>query len=192
MDNGLLIASLFNPGGGFDAPKLTWIGAVSKDLQVALTWNTSRAKTMEDLRKVPAVFGATGRDDIRFTSTNVLRRLLDADIKIVTGYPGTTDIRLAAEKGEIDGLSESWSSLKATKPEWIEQKQVNIFVQFGFEPNRELSSVPVIGKYARSPTELDALKLIFSPSEAGRPFAAPPGVPADRVEALPAAPSMRP
>jgi tripartite-type tricarboxylate transporter receptor subunit TctC len=184
IDNGLLLASLMNPTVGFDASKLSWVGAISKDLQVILTWNSSHAKTVDDLRKGETVFGATGRDDIRYTSTDVLRKVLGAKIRIVTGYPGTTDIRVAMERGEIDGISESWSSLKATRPEWIEQKQINVLLQFAFTPDPELPTVPLIGSYAHSPTELEALKLIFSPSEAGRPFGAPPGIPADRLEAL--------
>jgi hypothetical protein len=98
------------------------------------------------------VFGATGRDDIRYTSTNVLRKVLGSNIKIVTGYPGTTDIRAAMERGEIDGTSESWSSLKATRPEWIEQRQINLVLQFGFTPSPELPTVPLVGSYAHSPT----------------------------------------
>jgi len=184
IDNGLLIASLMNPNVGFDASKLSWIGAISKDLQVVLTWNASRAKSVDDLRQVQSVFGATGRDDIRYTSTNILRKVLGANIKIVTGYPGTTDIRLAMERGEIDGISESWSSLKATKPEWLAENKINLIVQFGFEQHPELPAIPLIGSFARSPIELEALKLIFSPAEAGRPFGAPPGIPANRLAAL--------
>ncbi|HTI87062.1 MAG TPA: tripartite tricarboxylate transporter substrate-binding protein [Alphaproteobacteria bacterium] len=184
FDNGLLLAAIMAPSDGFDASKLSWIGAVSKDLQMIITRDTSHAKTVDDLRKGETVFGATGRDDIRYTSTNVLKKLLGANIKIVTGYPGTTDIRVAMERGEIDGISESWSSLKSTKPEWIEQKKINVLLQFGFSPHPELPTVPMIGTFARSPTELTALELIFSPSEAGRPYAAPPQIPADRLTAL--------
>jgi tripartite-type tricarboxylate transporter receptor subunit TctC len=130
------------------------------------------------------VFGATGRDDVRYTNTNVLRRVTGTKITIVTGYPGTTDIRLAMERGEIDGVCESYSSIKSTKPEWLEQKKVTVFVQFSFEQDPELKDVPPIGGMARSTAEADALRLLFSINEAGRPYGAPPGLPADRLEAL--------
>jgi tripartite-type tricarboxylate transporter receptor subunit TctC len=184
IDNGLMIASLMNPSVGFEAPKLSWIGSIAKELQICMTWHASRFRSIDDMRKGEAVFGATGRDDIRYTSTNVLRRVSGTRIKIVTGYPGTTDIRLALERGELDGVCESWSSIKATKPEWLEQKKVNIIVQFGFAEHAELPGVPTIGSYSRSATETDALRLIFSPSETGRPFGAPPQIPADRLDAL--------
>lgn len=184
IDNGLLLASVMNPGLGFDASKLSWVGAIAKDLQLVLTWHTSQAKTVEDLRKVETTFGATGRDDIRYSSTNVMKKVLGGNIKIVTGYPGTTDIRLAMERGEVDGISETWSSLRSTGAALLEQKKVNIVLQFAFTPHADLPTVPVIGSYAHSPTELDALKLIFSPTESGRPFGAAPEIPGDRLTAL--------
>ncbi len=184
IDNGLMVASLMNPSVGFEAPKLSWVGSIAKELQICMTWHASRFRSIDDMRKAEAVFGATGRDDIRYTSTNVLRRVSGAKIKIVTGYPGTTDIRLALERGELDGVCESWSSIKATKPEWLEQKKINIIVQFSFQEHPELPGVPPIGNYAGSPTQSDALRLIFSPAETGRPFGAPPAIPPDRLDAL--------
>ena len=102
----------------------------------------------------------------------------------MTGYPGTTDIRLAMERGEIDGVCKSWSSIKSTKPEWLAQKKVTIIVQSSSEEASDLKGVPTIGTLARSPEEADAVRLIYSVSEAGRPFGAPPGLPADRLDAL--------
>jgi len=184
IDNGLLTASLFNPSVGFEATRLSWVGAMSKDVKVCMTWHGSRFHSIADLHKGEAVFGATGRDDIRYTSTNVLRQVTGTKIKIVTGYPGTTDIRLAMERGEIDGVCESWSSIKSTKPEWLAQKKVTIIVQSSSEEAADLKGVPTIGTLARSSEEADAVRLIYSVSEAGRPFGAPPGLPADRLDAL--------
>jgi tripartite-type tricarboxylate transporter receptor subunit TctC len=184
IDNGLLIAALTKGNADFNASKLSWVGSIATDTQICLTWHASRAKTVDDLRNGETVFGATGRDDIRFVSTDAFRKVTGAKIKIVTGYPGTTDIRLAMENGELDGVCESWSSLKATKADWITGHKVNILVQFGAERLHELVDVPLITEFARSPTEAEALKLIFSPAEAGRPFGAPPDIPADRLSAL--------
>jgi len=184
FDNALLVSPLVKDGVNFDPSKLSWIGTASTDLQTCISWHAGPVKTADDLRKVDSVFGATGRDDIRYICADVLRKVLGANIKIVPGYPGTSDIRLALEKSEISGECESWQSLKATKPDWVKDKKVNILVQFANKRDPELPNVPLMGDYARSPTELDALRLIFSPSEAGRPFAGPPAIPADRLEAL--------
>jgi tripartite-type tricarboxylate transporter receptor subunit TctC len=184
FDTALLISPMLKDGINLDASKLSWIGTIAVDLQVCVLWNGSRAKSVDDLRKVPTVFGATGRDDIRYISTDVLRKVIGADIKIVPGYPGTADIRLALEKSEIDGECETYQSLKSTKPEWIKEHKANTFIQFGEQRDPELPNVPLLADYARSPTEAEALKLIFSSGEAGRPYAAPPGIPADRLDAL--------
>jgi tripartite-type tricarboxylate transporter receptor subunit TctC len=185
VDNGLLIASLIKPNVPFDASKLSWIGSVTKDLEICITLRSSSVKTWSDLRDRQTVFGATGRDDIRYMVTDVLRKVSGAQIRIVPGYPGTSDIHLAMEKSEIDGVCESWQSLKSTKPDWISEKKINVLVQIGFEPYPELNGVPSIGEAAHSPVELDALKLLFAaPSAAGRSFGAPPAIPPDRLDAL--------
>src|SRR5262249_28589370 len=119
FDNALLVSPLVKEGVNFDPSKLSWIGTVSPDLQICVLWHAGRAKSVDELRKIDSVFGATGRDDVRYISADVLRKVTGATMKIVPGYPGTADIRLALEKGEIDGECESWQSLKGTKPEWI-------------------------------------------------------------------------
>jgi len=184
IDNGLLTASMMKEGIQFNASKLSWIGSISRDLETCMIWHTKAARTLADLRTSEMVFGVTGRDDIRFTATEVLRKVAGAKIKIVSGYQGTADIRIAMEKGEIDGVCESWQSLKATKPDWINDKKINILVQMGFDRHPDLPTVPTIGDLARTPIEREALRLLFSGSEAGRPFGAPPGIPADRLAAL--------
>ena len=184
FDNALLVSPLVKDGVNFDPSKLSWIGTVSTDLQICVLWHAGRAKSVDELRKIDFVFGATGRDDVRYISADVLRKVTGANMKIVPGYPGTADIRLALEKGEIDGECESWQSLKGTKIEWVNERKVNTVVQFGVSRDPELPDVPLIGDFARSDTEREALKLIFSASEAGRPFAGPPGIPADRLDAL--------
>jgi tripartite-type tricarboxylate transporter receptor subunit TctC len=184
IDSGLLTASLLNPSVVFEAPKLSWVGSIAKATMVCMTWHTARVRTLDEMRNSEAVFGVTGREDFGYTSANVLRRVSGSRIKIVTGYPGSSDQRLALERGEIDALCETWSSTKATKREWIDQKKINVVAQFSMEPSPDLPSVPTIGSFAQSQSQAEALRLIFSSSEAGRPFAAPPGIPADRLAAL--------
>ena len=117
FDTALLISPMLKDGINLDASKLSWIGTIAVDLQVCVLWNGSRAKSVgRPAQGATTVFGATGRDDIRYISTDVLRKVIGANIKIVPGYPGTADIRLALEKSEIDGECETYQSLKSTKP----------------------------------------------------------------------------
>jgi tripartite-type tricarboxylate transporter receptor subunit TctC len=185
MDNGLLIASLLRPDlVNFNASTLSWLGSTTRELQLCSTWSAFPAKQATDLRTMQAVFGATGPDDIRYESTQVLKNVIGANVKMVTGYPGTTDIRVAMENGELNGVCDSWQSLKATKPEWLRDKKLNLLVQMASARNKELPDVPTIAEFARSPGEAQALDLIFSSGEAGRPFGAPPGIPQDRLQIL--------
>ncbi|MDB5650063.1 MAG: family tricarboxylate transporter, receptor protein [Hyphomicrobiales bacterium] len=185
FDNGLLIAPLLKPDTvKLNASKLTWIGTASKDIQVCSVWYKSDIQTLNDLKTKSATFGVTGVEDIRYMNTALLKHVAGANIKIVSGYPGSTDIRLAMETGEVDGVCDSWQSLKATKSEWLADKKIRILVQMAPQAHKELTDVPLIGSFSDPATQGAALTVLLSPTEVGRSFAAPPGIPADRAEVL--------
>jgi len=185
FDNGLLIAPLLKPDTvKFNPSKLSWLGSASKDIQVCSIWHTSDAQSLQDLKTKSATFGVTGLEDIRYMNTALLRHVAGANIKIVSGYPGSTDIRLAMEKGELDGVCDSWQSLKATKADWLAEKKIRLLAQMAPAPHKDLPDVPLIGSFGDSATQARALAILLSPTHVGRSFAAPPGVPADRLEVL--------
>ena len=185
FDNGLLIAPLLKPDTvKFNPSKLSWLGSASKDIQVCSIWHTSDVQSLQDLKTKSATFGVTGLEDIRYMNTALLRHVAGANIKIVSGYPGSTDIRLAMEKGELDGVCDSWQSLKATKADWLAEKKIRLLAQMAPAPHKDLPDVPLIGAFGDSATQARALAILLSPTHVGRSFAAPPGVPADRLEVL--------
>ena len=104
---------------------------------------------------------------------------------LVSGYPGTAEMALAMERGEVDGrASWSWSSLKSFKPDWISGNKVALPVQLNLTKSPDLPDVPLIGDFATSERQKQIMKLVISRQTMGRPFMAPPGVPADRAAAL--------
>jgi len=106
----------------------------------------------------------------------------------VTGYPGTNDVALAMERREIDGFCGlSWSTLKSRHADWLNNKSINIIVQAGLRKEPELPDVPFAIDLAREQEQLQIVKLVLVSQEMARPFAAPPGLPADRRAALLAA-----
>src|SRR5262249_58193439 len=106
-------------------------------------------------------------------------------MKIVSGYPGGNDVVLAMERGELQGrCGWSWSSVKATHGSWIAEKKLNILVQLSLQKHPDLPDVPLIVDLAKTDEDRQILKLIFARQVMGRPFLAPPGIPAERVEAL--------
>jgi tripartite-type tricarboxylate transporter receptor subunit TctC len=189
FDQSLIVAPLF--GGEFakvDASKLSWVGSVAKGNTVCITWHTSPVKTFDDLLQNKTVFGGTGREDVRYTQAAMIKNMFGADMKIVTGYKGSSDLRIAMERGEIDATcGDSWTSLKSTASDWLRDKKINLLVQFALESHPEIRDVPLLMDKARTEEDRAALKLLFGAQIAGRPFAAPPGLPPERLRLLRAA-----
>jgi hypothetical protein len=116
------------------------------------------------------------------------KNVFGAKIKLVTGYHGTNDITLAMERGEVDGLcGVSWSTLTARHLQKMNDKKINIIIQAALKKQPELASVPLATDLTQDREKLQILKLLLASQETARPFAAPPGIPADRKAALIAA-----
>jgi hypothetical protein len=116
------------------------------------------------------------------------RNVFGARIKIVSGYPGTNEIQLAVERGEVDGLCGlSWSTLKGRYPHWLNERKVNILIQAGIKKELDLPHVPSASELARSDEQRQILGLLLIGQAMARPFAAPTGIPAERKAALIAA-----
>jgi ABC-type phosphate/phosphonate transport system substrate-binding protein len=115
----------------------------------------------------------------------VLNAVLGTKFKIISGYPGGNDVVLAMERGEVQGrCGWSWSSAKLTHQAWIDEKKINVLIQLSLAKHPDLPNVPLITDLATSEEQKQIIKLIFARQVMGRPFLAPPDVPADRVEML--------
>jgi tripartite-type tricarboxylate transporter receptor subunit TctC len=117
-----------------------------------------------------------------------MRNVFGVKLRLVSGYPGTAEITLAIERGEIDGrCGWSYSSLKQQHPDWVASRQVNILVQLALSRSPELPDVPLIADLAATERQRQILRLVFSRQAMARPFVAPPGIPPEREQALRAA-----
>jgi tripartite-type tricarboxylate transporter receptor subunit TctC len=172
-------------GTQFDATEFSWIGSLNNEVSICASWYTSKVKTVEDLRTTELIVGGTGSGADTDTFPIVMSNLLDAKIKLISGYPGGNDILLAMERGEVDGrCGWSWSSVVANRKDWLAEKKINILVQMALHKHPDLPDVPLILDLADSDDESMALELIFARQVMGRPYVAPPGIPAERREAL--------
>ena len=104
--------------------------------------------------------------------------------KIIAGFPSSSDVFLAMERGEVDGICESLDSVVGKRPDWIAKKKVTVLFQGGVEPNPELKGVPFIVDLARNADEKQAIEFLYAGQGIGRPFVAPPDLPADRLKML--------
>jgi tripartite-type tricarboxylate transporter receptor subunit TctC len=179
------IAPLFDPTQTYDSSKLTWLGAITDSVSVCVTWHTSPVKTWKDFLEKPVTLGGTGPSGELDIFTNLYKNVFGANVKLVSGYPGTAEIMLAMERGELDGVCGiDWTSIKAQRQRWIQNKQINVVAQAAFHKDPDLPNVPLIMELTKDPEKLQILKLFVSAHEFARPYAAPPGIPPERAAAL--------
>jgi tripartite-type tricarboxylate transporter receptor subunit TctC len=172
---------LGNPQAKYDARRFNWIGGRTKDNMVCATWNKVPVKVMADVVKRETVVGATGPGSRTLTHPRAFNELLGTKFKVVSGYPGGTEITLAMERGEVEGYC-GWAvgSIKSRAPNWLTDGTITLLNQF----TGELPKVPVARDLM--PTELGRKVMDFLSADAvlAWPFVAPPGLPAERVQEL--------
>ena len=169
----------------FDPLKLTWIGSMNREVAVALSWATSRVKTFEDARKMELLVPGTGAGADSEIIPRAYNQLAGTRFKIVSGYRDTSEAALQLETGELEGIAYwSWSSIISLKPNWVREKKINILFHTGATEAPELPGVPRIRELVKDETDRKALEFLLAREVMGRPFVAPPGIPADRAKAL--------
>lgn len=172
-------------GVKFKAAEMTWIGSANDEVSVCVTWHTANIDTLDKFLKSDIIVGGTGPGADTDTFPQVLNNVLSTKLKLVTGYPGGNDINLAMERGEVQGrCGWSWSSVISTRANWLKGKQIDINLQMSMAKHPDLPNVPLVLDLARDPREKKMLELIFARQAMGRPYVAPPKVPADRAAAL--------
>lgn len=169
-----------NPRAQFVATELNWIGSANIDTSTCVTWHTTGIDTLQKFMSQEVVLGSTA-----VYHANMLNSLFGAKLKQVTGYPGGNDILLALERGEVQGRCNwSYSSVINTRPAWLKERKINFIIQFANEKHPALQGVPLITDLVKNEKQKDMLELVLTTQLMARPFAAPPGVPDDRVVAL--------
>jgi tripartite-type tricarboxylate transporter receptor subunit TctC len=180
------IAPLLTPDEAkFDATKLSWIGSISTDVNLCVAWNSSSIKNWNDMLTKPYTVGGTGQGSDPDGYALAVKNVFGAKIKLVTPYPGTNDIDLAMERGEVDGLcGYSWSTIKIQHASWLQEKKLNLLVQAALVKSPELPDVPLLMDFATNDDQRAIVRLIVAGQQMARPFFGPPGMPEDRKQAL--------
>jgi tripartite-type tricarboxylate transporter receptor subunit TctC len=176
---------LGNKSAQYDGRRFNYIGSANDEVSVCVAWHTSGVTTFEEAQKKELVVGSGGIADDTYQYPALLNNMFGAKFKMVPGYPGGNDINLAMERGEVQGrCSIPWSTVKATRRFWIEEKKVSLLMQYSLSKHADLPNVPLVMDLAKTDEQRNILKLIFGRQVMGRPFAAPPDVPKDRVAML--------
>jgi tripartite-type tricarboxylate transporter receptor subunit TctC len=183
--NSLLAEPLYgNPAARFDPLKFETVGSISRQQNICATWHTSPVKTLDQAKTREVIVTATGAASDTAIMPKILNTVLGTRFKIVMGY-STTEQRLAVERGEAEGVCGlSWSTLKASSPDWARRDRINVLVQTGKTPQADLPDVPVLVDLVASPQDKRVIELLSFPQELGRPFLMPPDTPKVLVGAI--------
>ena len=185
---GLAVQPLLDPAGiHYDARKFTWIGSIADEVSVCAFRTQSNIRTLDDMRSKSFTVGGSGPGSDPDVLAAMLRNLFRMKMKIVD-YAGEKDIGAALERGGIDGrCGWPWSSIEGQGKELYDNGKITVALQFALHKHEDLPNVPLVFDLASDPKVIAAMKLIVSRSAMARPYAAPPGIPPERKDALRAA-----
>jgi tripartite-type tricarboxylate transporter receptor subunit TctC len=169
----------------YDPRKLSWIGSATKETYIAYMWHTSPVQSMEDARVKESIVGGQALGSMSIDIAILANEMMGTKFKIVTGYSGSQETRLAVERGEINGhVGTAYTTILSENPEWLKDKKIKIIAQFGLKKHKDMPDVPLLIDYVIKPEDKEAVKLFLSRQETGKPYFGPPGIPADRLAIL--------
>jgi tripartite-type tricarboxylate transporter receptor subunit TctC len=171
----------------YDLGQFHWIGSIMPSAHSAMVaWHASGIASIEDARRSPITAGASPKGSFLYAMPALLNEFLGTRFKIVAGYQGIASVYLALERGEVDSLGVTWSEFKAEKPDMLRDRKVRVLVQSAPKAD-DLPDVPTVDELAKDERDRGPMDFLLSGDALGRPLAAPPGTPAERVAALRAA-----
>ncbi len=171
----------------YDMGKFHWIGSIMPTAHSAMVaWHASGVRTIEDARRTQISAGASPKGSFLYAMPALLNEFLGTRFKIVAGYQGIASVYLAMERGEVDSLGVTWGELKVEKSDLVRDRKIRVLVQSAPKAD-DLPEVPTVDELAKDEADRGPMDFLLSGNALGRPLAAPPGTPAERVAALRAA-----
>lgn len=168
-----------------DVRRFNWLGRVMSNNAVLFAWHTAAVKKIEDAFQTELIVAANGSSSLmRWTA---LKRLTGIRFRLIVGFKGTADAALAMERGEVDALSAPWAVVRVAHANWLRDVKINVLLQTGLERAADLPDVPRFADLGKTDEQRQLLELFSQSEQVGRSIAAPPDVPAERVEMLRAA-----
>jgi tripartite-type tricarboxylate transporter receptor subunit TctC len=168
----------------FKASEFYWLGSVNEQTNVCISWTATGVKSLADVQDKEFLVGvvpSTSTDTVAY----LLNELAGTKLKLIKGYPSTGAVLLAMERGEVGGLCGiGLDSVQSSMRDDLQSGKINVFAQIGPQKNPDIPDVPFVYDYLKNPADKSLLDFLVSRMLMGRPFMAPPGVPADRAEAL--------
>ena len=170
----------------FDSAKFAWIGSMNNEVSGFFIRQPGPVKSLSEAMKGASLqVGSTGVGGDQHAFAAALNVLIGTKLKPISGYPGTQEIMLAVERGELDGIvGYSWGVAKSGHRKQLEDGTLKIILQLALTKHKELPDVPLVTDFVRNADDQQVLEMIFSRQSMGRPLLAPPGVDPQIVEVL--------
>ena len=178
---------LLSRSGGaaqFDLAQMNWIGSPSEEPPVLWVMAHTKFERFADCQTETMIVGASAAGADNYTVALLNNRLLGTKLNIVSGYQGTNDLFLAADRGEIQGGNTAYSAILLGRPDWVRTGKVRILAQYGRERTADLKDVPTAIELATATNPKRILEAFSSKFRAAYPFLLPQDVPAAQVAAL--------
>jgi tripartite-type tricarboxylate transporter receptor subunit TctC len=186
VNRGIAFEPLLGGGGTqFDPLAMTYIGSPNRDTTVCAARKDAAVQRMADLFTTELKVGATGSGADTAAYPEFLAALLGMKFNVVKGYSGSREVTLAIERNEVQGVCLAYDSLNHSP--FVRNVGVNVLLQVAETPDPRFPQVPLGVDIARGPRDRAALHLFLARTLVGRPFVAPPALPAERTAALRAA-----
>jgi tripartite-type tricarboxylate transporter receptor subunit TctC len=176
--------ALSHAGRRYDARTFHWIGRINSNVEVQQTWHTAKVKMIADAKTHGVVVGGTGPDSSSVVFPRILNAMLGMKFRVVPGYEGVNMVSIAMERGEVEGIVRPWAVIKTVRPEWLQEKKINMIVQYALARHPEIGDVPAVVELGGNDEQRQVLSLYASGSDIGRSIVAPPGVAPEIVAAL--------
>jgi tripartite-type tricarboxylate transporter receptor subunit TctC len=174
-------------GVRYDIGKFRWIGSMMPPAHSAMvSWHTTGVRSIDDARRRTITAGASPKGSFVYTMPALLNEYLGTKFKIVAGYQGIASVYLAMERGEVESQGVTWGEFRIARPQLVKDRKINVLVQ-STPKSPDLMDVPTLDELAQSDDDRGIIGFLLSGDRLGRPLAAPPGTPDDRVKVLRAA-----
>ncbi|MBX9775005.1 MAG: hypothetical protein K2Y71_11410 [Xanthobacteraceae bacterium] len=168
-----------------DAGRLSWIGSLNSEVSVCVAWHAAPFRTIDDLRRGEMLMGSSGPTSSDTIQARLLNRIAGTRMRLVHGYKGSIEVHIAMERGEVQGrCGLGWDSIVSRYQHWIKDNKVAVLAQFALRKHPDIPQVISILDLAQRVEDKQLVDVLLAPLEMGRPYFAPPGVPADRLAAL--------